>query len=126
MRFKDTLKHKYKHEENPQVRKTGVDAVHGRCAQRSNMWKIIICNMCVDDWNKDHRWGQKDVLLRRANIKEKYIVNNICYLTINCNGKQTPLNKFIAFTLDKHDADDSLLCILDSTQKQQKIFYLLK
>ena len=37
MRFKDKLKHKYKHEENPQVRKTGVDAVHGSCPQRSNM-----------------------------------------------------------------------------------------
>ena len=28
MRFKDTLKQKYKHEEYLQVRKTGVDAVH--------------------------------------------------------------------------------------------------
>ena len=37
MRFKDTLKQKYKHEENPKVRKTGVDAVHGSCPQRSNM-----------------------------------------------------------------------------------------
>ena len=36
MRFKDKLT-KVQHEENPQVRKTGVDAVHGRCAQRSNM-----------------------------------------------------------------------------------------
>ena len=37
MRFKDTLKQKYKHEEYPQVRKTGVDAVHESCPQRSNM-----------------------------------------------------------------------------------------
>ena len=37
MRFKDTLKQKYKHEENPQVRKTGADAVHGSCPPRSNM-----------------------------------------------------------------------------------------
>ena len=27
----------YKHEENPKVRKTGVDAEHGSCPQRSNM-----------------------------------------------------------------------------------------
>ena len=31
----------------PQVRKTGVDAVHESCPQRSNMWKSLICNMCV-------------------------------------------------------------------------------
>ena len=37
MRFKDTMKQKYKHEEYPQVRKTGVDAVHESCPQRSNM-----------------------------------------------------------------------------------------
>ena len=34
MRFKDTLKQKYKHEENPQVRKRGVDAVHGKLPHR--------------------------------------------------------------------------------------------
>ena len=37
MRFKDTLKLKYKHDEYPQVRKTGVDVVHESCPQRSNM-----------------------------------------------------------------------------------------
>ena len=30
------------------------------------------CNMCFEDWNIDHRWGQKDVLARRANIKKNY------------------------------------------------------
>ena len=33
--------------------------------------------MYKDDWNKDHIWGQKDVLLRRPNIKK-----NIDYVTI--------------------------------------------
>ena len=33
----DTLKQKYKHDEYPQVRKSGVDAVHETCPQRSNM-----------------------------------------------------------------------------------------
>ena len=37
MRFKDTLKQKYKHEAYPQVRKTGGDAEHESCPQRSNM-----------------------------------------------------------------------------------------
>ena len=36
IRFKYSLNQKYKHEENPQVRKKGVDAVHGSCPQRSN------------------------------------------------------------------------------------------
>ena len=40
---KKTLKQKYKHEEYPPVRKTGVDAVHESCPQRSNMWKD--CNL---------------------------------------------------------------------------------
>ena len=26
---------------------------------KDHKWKIVICNMCVDDWNIDHRWGQK-------------------------------------------------------------------
>ena len=30
-----------------QVRKTGVDAINENCPQRSNMWKIVICNMCI-------------------------------------------------------------------------------
>ena len=34
MRFKGTLKQKYKHEENPQVRKRGVGAVHGKLPHR--------------------------------------------------------------------------------------------
>jgi hypothetical protein len=34
----------------PQVRKTGVDAVHGSCPQMVYiMNKIVICNMCNDD-----------------------------------------------------------------------------
>ena len=37
MIFKDTLKQKYKHDKYPQVRKTGVDAVHESCPERSNM-----------------------------------------------------------------------------------------
>ena len=37
LRFKYTLNQKYKYEENPQVRKTGVDAVLGSCPQRSNI-----------------------------------------------------------------------------------------
>ena len=37
MRFQDTLKQKHKHEGYPQVRKTGVDAGHENCPQRSNM-----------------------------------------------------------------------------------------
>ena len=49
MRFKDTSKHKYRHEEYTQVRKTGVDAVHESCPKRSNMRKIVTCNMCEND-----------------------------------------------------------------------------
>ena len=50
MRFKDTLKQKYKHEEYPQVRKTGVDALHEKAAHRGpTCEKIVICNMCGDD-----------------------------------------------------------------------------
>ena len=37
MRFKDTPKQKYNHEEYPQVQKTGEDAVHESCPQRSNI-----------------------------------------------------------------------------------------
>ena len=36
-RFKDTLKQKYKHQEYPQVRKTGVYAVHESCPQKFNI-----------------------------------------------------------------------------------------
>jgi hypothetical protein len=37
--------HKY-----PQVRKTGVDAVHESCPQMVNiMQRIVICNMCKND-----------------------------------------------------------------------------
>ena len=34
-------------EENHYVKKKGLDAVHENCPQRSNMRKIVICNVCV-------------------------------------------------------------------------------
>ena len=41
MRFKTTKQQKYNnHEENPQVRKTGADAVHKSCPQRSSMKEL--------------------------------------------------------------------------------------
>ena len=41
MRFKTTKQQKYNnHEENPQVRKTDVDAVHESCLQRSSMKEL--------------------------------------------------------------------------------------
>ncbi len=51
MRFRTTQqkynKNEYKY---PQVRKTGVDAVHGSCPQTVYIMKrIVICNMCNDD-----------------------------------------------------------------------------
>ena len=65
-------KQKYKHEEYPQVRKTGVDALHEKAAHRGpTCEKIVICNMCGDDWNIDQRKdGQKDVLQKRTNKKK--------------------------------------------------------
>ena len=45
MRLNDTLKQKYKHEECPQVRKTGVDAVHGKLP--TEVQYVKDCNMCV-------------------------------------------------------------------------------
>ena len=35
--------------------------------------RILICNMCNDDWNIGHRWWSINVLLRRANIKKRHI-----------------------------------------------------
>ena len=50
MRFKDTLKQKYKQEEYPQVRKTGVDGVHKKLpTEVQHIKKIVICNMSNDD-----------------------------------------------------------------------------
>ena len=60
---------------NPLVRKTGVDEVHESCPQRSNMWKIVIWNMCNDDWNTHIEGGQIDVLLGRANIKNLAVLH---------------------------------------------------
>ena len=31
----------------------------GREFFNENKWKIVICNMCNDDWNIDHRWWSK-------------------------------------------------------------------
>ena len=35
--------------------KQAINAAHESCPQSSNMWKFVICNMCNDDWNIDHR-----------------------------------------------------------------------
>ena len=51
---------------NPQVRKKGVDAVHEKLPTEGLYHeKNVICNVCII---KTIDGGQKDVLLKKANI----------------------------------------------------------
>ena len=44
--------------------------MNGKEALRIISGKIVICNMCVDELNIDHRWGQKNVILRGPTLKK--------------------------------------------------------
>ena len=93
-----------KHDKNPKVRKTGVDAVHESCPW-SSMWKIVICNMCMMMTEiKTIDGGQKDELLRRASIKKSFLLTcvelqrQILSSIWKCSG--FPLDNFWKFSVD--------------------------
>ena len=71
MRFKTPKKYRSTTtmKEYPQVRKTGVDAVHEKLPRRSISRRNVICNVCVlmtEIYTIEGR--QKDALLRKANV----------------------------------------------------------
>ncbi len=59
----------------PQVGKTGFDAVHESCPQMVYIMKELLFVTCVKLMTEIQaiESGQKDALLRRANIKKNYI-----------------------------------------------------
>ena len=68
--------HDRSHRRTHKSQSTVVDTVHGSCPQRLR-WQFVACKIWIEI--ETIEGGQKDVLLRRTNIK-KYI---ICYYPIN-------------------------------------------